>query len=74
LAHFEVFTHAKARIVEYMKRMKNLHTTVCYFGGNSLKVKTRKVPSKRPVQNWYFRVMGMMENFQGGTTCDKTKY
>jgi hypothetical protein len=34
--------------------MKNLHTTVRYYGGNSPKVKARKLPSKIPGKNWYY--------------------
>jgi hypothetical protein len=29
-------------------------TTARYYGGNFLKIKARKIPSKRPVQNWHY--------------------
>jgi hypothetical protein len=57
-----------------MKRMKNFYTTARYYGGNLAKIKTRFVSGKRPVKNWSFMDMGMMENFQGGVTCNKRKY
>lgn len=52
-AHFEVFTHVKARILEYMKRMKNFYTNARYYGGNSAKIKAKKVYGKRLVENWH---------------------
>ena len=53
-AHFEVFTHVKARILEYMKRMKNFHTKGRYYGGNFPKIKAKKTYCKIPVENWHY--------------------